>query len=132
MQLLADRENEAIRNLQHLTNLRLLHPPRTLEQIKRWQGLLSETVALLKLLSATSSTPSNTAAAAAAVLKAQGLQPQGSQAKPTGLLHGVPSDDKQRREAWRALSGHVHRLLVLLDKEVRAGQSSRSVLGAFD
>lgn len=115
---MALREQEAIKNLQHLTNLRLLHPPRARQQIQRWQELLSETVALLKLLSSSSSTPSNTAAAAAAVVQAQGLQPQSSQAKVTGLLHGVPQDDKQRQQVWRELSGHVHRLLVLLDEEV--------------
>jgi hypothetical protein len=116
--LMAAREREAIANLQHLTNLKLLHPPRSREQIQRWQALLSETVALLRLLSAAKTCPSNTAEAAAAVVRAQGLTPQGAQAKPQGLLHGVPSDEKTRRELWRALSGHVHRLLVLLDKEV--------------
>lgn len=116
--LLAAREHEAIANLQHLTNLKLLHPPRSREQIQRWQALLSETVALLRLLSAAKTCPSNTAEAAAAVVRAQGLPSQGVQAKPQGLLHGVPSDEKTRREVWRALSGHVHRLLVLLDKEV--------------
>lgn len=115
----AVREREAIANLQHLANLKLLHPPRSREQIVRWQELLSETVALLRLLSASKTQPSNTADAAAAVLPAQGLTAAAVQARPEGLLHGVPQDDRKRREVWRALSSHVHRLLVLLDKEVR-------------
>lgn len=113
-----DREREAIANLQHLTNLKLLHPPRSREQIQRWQAMLSEAVALLKLLSAAKTIPSNTPDAAAAVVRAQGLSAAASQAKPDGLLHGVPQDDRKRREVWRELSSHVHRLLVLLDKEV--------------
>jgi hypothetical protein len=120
------REREAIANLQHLTNLKLLHPPRAREQIQRWQALLTEVVALLRLLSTSSSMPSNTAEAAAAVVTSHGLaQSAGTAAaaaaqgkKPEGLLHGVPQDEKKRREVWRALSGHVHRMLVLLDKEV--------------
>lgn len=118
-QLLAAREREAIANLQHLTNLRLLHPPRSREQIQRWQELLGETVALLRLLSASPSSPSNTASAAEAVVRAHGLRPCTGQVKAAGLLHGVPADDKRRRQAWRELSAHVHRLLVLLDREVR-------------
>jgi hypothetical protein len=112
------REREAIANLQHLTNLKLLHPPRSREQIQRWQAMLSEAVALLKLLSAAKTTPSNTPDAAATVVRAQGLSAAASQGKPDGLLHGVPQDDRKRREVWRELSSHVHRLLVLLDKEV--------------
>lgn len=116
--LLEDREHEAIANLQHLTNLKLLHPPRAREQIQRWQELLSETVALLKLLSSADCTPSNTAAASAALLQAQGLEPPSAQAKVSGLLHGVPQDERTQRQVWRQLSNHIHRLLVLLDREV--------------
>lgn len=115
------REREAIANLQHLTNLKLLHPPRAREQIQRWQALLSEFISLLRLLSTSSSMPSNTADAAAALVRSQGLGAAAAAAqgkKPEGLLHGVPQDERKRREVWRALSGHVHRMLVLLDKEV--------------
>lgn len=113
------REREAISNLQHLTALKLLYPPRSREQIQRWQALMGEAVALLRLLSSAKTTPSNTAEAAAAVVGAQGLPAAASKAKPEGLLHGVPQDDRKRREVWRELSSCVHRLLVLLDKEVR-------------
>jgi hypothetical protein len=117
------RELEAIANLQHLINLKLLHPPRAREQIERWQALLAETVNLLRLLSTSSNIPSNTSEAAAAVVAAHGVAPAAAAAtaqakKPQGLLHGVPVEDRERREVWRALSGHVHRMLKLLNKEV--------------
>jgi hypothetical protein len=113
-----DREREATVNLTHLADLKLLHPPRTRQQIERWQELLSETIALLKLLSSSKTCPSNTAAAAAAVVGARGLQMPQDSAQLEGLLHGVPREDRDRRAAWRKLSGHMDRLLVLLDKEV--------------
>jgi hypothetical protein len=113
-----EREREAITNLQHLGKLKLLWPARTRQQMQRWQGLLAEVVHLLKLLSSTGSCPANTEAVAAAVTS--GARQPGS-SKATGLLHGVPQDDRERQAAWRDLSSSVSRLLTLLDKEVGRG-----------
>jgi len=82
-----------------LTKLKLLYPAQLSGQSGRWQKMLSETLRLLALLSK-ASPPSNL-----------GLT-------HNGLLHGLPLNQKELREAARDLSHAMNNLINLMTEEV--------------
>lgn len=119
--------------LKGLSGLKLLHPPNDRKQQRRWAKLLSESVRLLRLLSTPPSSPSNTAGAArAAAAVAAGDRFGVAAAEVTalaaagkGLLHGLPSDEMVRLEAWKDLTSCMGTLIKTLDKEVGDNMQSR-------
>eukprot|EP00878_Enallax_costatus_P004393 GHUV01004631.1.p1 GENE.GHUV01004631.1~~GHUV01004631.1.p1 ORF type:complete len:1313 (+),score=319.45 GHUV01004631.1:85-4023(+) len=108
-----------------LLRFKLPHPAPSREQANRRQELLKETLRFIKLLSTSSSSPSNLKAAVAAA-SAPDVFASGSAAAAavagtahTGMLHAVPADDAQQLKGYQELLTSLEFLLKCLRQEVK-------------
>lgn len=107
-----------------LMHLKLPHPAQDREQAHRRHGLVKEAVKLLKLLSTSSSDPSNLKSAVAAAASGDALHSTAAAAEMirnttyTGLMHSMPKDADKLQDSWRSLLTCLENLIKGLRQEV--------------
>lgn len=113
--------------MEGLLRFKLPQPARSREQAQRRQEIVKEAVRLIKLLSTTSSSPSNLKAAvsgaAADILDSAAAAADAARKTAyTGLLHAVPADDDKQLKGYQDLRTSLELLLKCLRQEVRGAR----------